>query len=104
MKRTPKQRKRRSGFEVEWIKFPMRWIERLLTARMGSATFKLALVILVENFKLEQKAIKEIVLSKEVTGLSKKARWRAVDNLIRLKLIRVRRRRSKSIRVEDIYI
>jgi hypothetical protein len=71
---------------------------------MGSATFKLALVILVENFKLEQKAIKEIVLSKEVTGLSKKARWRAVDNLIRLKLIRVRRRRSKSIRVEDIYI
>jgi len=102
-RRGPKARKRKPGFRVEWVKFPIRWIERLQTARVGAATFKLALLILVESFKLDQMSVKEIVLSKEVTGLSKKARWRAVNNLVKLKLIRARRRKGQSIRVEDIY-
>jgi len=63
----------------------------------------LAHVILIENFKLEQMAVKEIVLSKEVTGLSRGIRLRGINNLVRLKLIRVRRRMGEAIRVEDIY-
>jgi hypothetical protein len=103
-KQTSKRRQRTSGFKVEWVKLPTRWIERLQTARVGPATFKLAHVILVENFKLEQMAVKEIILSKEVTGLSRQTRWRTINNLVRLKLIRVRRRTGQSFRVEDIYI
>jgi len=49
-------------------------------------------------------AIKEIVLSEEVTQLPKDARKRAVDNLVRLKLINVKRGRGKAVRVIDLYI
>jgi hypothetical protein len=59
---------------------------------------------LIENFKLEQMAVKEIVLSREVTGLSKNMRRTAAKNLVRLKLIRIRENSGKSIRVEDLYI
>jgi hypothetical protein len=101
--RISKRRKRKSGFRVQWVKLPIRWIERLQAANVGAATFKLAHVILVENFKFEQMAVKKIILSKEATGLSRKARWRATNNLVRLKLIRARRKKGEAIRVEDIY-
>jgi hypothetical protein len=104
MGRTPKRRKRKSGFEVEWVKFPLRWFRRLREAGVGSATYHLAIVVLIENFKLEQMAIKEIVLSKEVTELSRRDRQRAINNLIRLKLIRVKRVIGKATRVIDLYI
>jgi hypothetical protein len=102
-KQTSGRRRRKPGFKVEWVKLSTRWIERLQAAHVGAATFMLAHVILIENFKLEQMAVKEIVLSKEVTGLSRGIRLRAINNLVRLKLIRVRRRMGEAIRVEDIY-
>src|SRR5215471_10779069 len=89
--RTPKRRKRKSEFEVKWVRFPLRWHRRLSEAGVSSATYRLAIVVLIENFKLEQMAVKEIVLSKEVTGLFRRERQRAVNNLIRLKLVRVKR-------------
>jgi hypothetical protein len=58
-----------------------------------SATYQLAHAILIENYKLEQMAVKEIVLSRGVTGLRRRQRERAVANLVRLKLIRVRQSR-----------
>jgi len=102
---TPKQRKRKSEFKVEWVKFPIRWVERLQAANVGSTTYRLALIVLIENFRLEQMTVKEIVLSKEVTGMARKVRWRATNNLVRLKLIKVRRKAGGggSTRVEDIY-
>jgi len=104
MKRTPKQRKRKSGFKVEWVRFPIRWIERLQPMRIGSATFKLALVILVEQFKLDQMAVKEIVLSRQVTGLSRQSQRTAIENLVNLRLIRVRREVGRADRVTRLYI
>jgi hypothetical protein len=97
-----KIRSRKPAFKVRWIKLPVRWVERLRGA--SSATYNLALTILIENFKLEQMAVKEIVLSTDVTGLSKHARRRAVNNLTKLGLIRIRRRGKKTIRVIDLYI
>jgi len=49
-------------------------------------------------------AVKEIVLSEKVTGLSKDARKKAVDNLVRLKLIKIKRGAGKAVRVIDLYI
>jgi len=104
----PKQasgrRKRKSGFKVEWVKLPSRWIERLQAAHVGAATFQLAHVILVESFKLGQMAVKEIVLSKQVTGLSRGAQRRAVGNLVRLALIKVKREAGKAVRVTELYV
>src|SRR5262249_38187213 len=93
------RRKRVGGFKVGFAPFPSRWIERLRKAGVGGATYHLALVILIENFKVEQFAVKEIVLSRVVTGQFKDVRQRAVNNLVRLGLIRVRRRKGEAVRV-----
>jgi hypothetical protein len=49
-------------------------------------------------------AVKEIVLSRTVTGLSPGAQRKAVRNLVELKLIRVKRGTGKAIRVIDLYM
>src|SRR5262245_54101796 len=69
--------RKKSGFKVRWIKLPFRWIRILHQAAVSGSTYSLALTILVESFKLEQMAVKEVVLSAGVTGLSKHARIRA---------------------------
>jgi hypothetical protein len=62
-KRTSKARKWKSGFEAQFALFPIRWIKRLREAGVGGSTYHLALVILIENFKVEHFATKEIVRS-----------------------------------------
>jgi hypothetical protein len=95
---------RKSGFKVQWVKLPLRWIRILREAAAPGSTYDLAFTILVENFKLEQMAVKEIVLSAEVTGLPRMSRIRAINDLVRLKLIKIRRGRGKAVRVVDLYI
>src|SRR5215813_12398316 len=109
MKRMGAQRskaktRKKSRFEVQWVKLPFRWIRILHEATVTGSTYDLALTILVESFRLEQMAVKEIVLSEKVTGLSKDARKKAVDNLVRLKLIKIKRGAGKAVRVIDLYI
>jgi hypothetical protein len=101
--RTPKKHNRKSGFEIEWVRVPARWLDRLLAADVGAPTLKLALIILRENFKLDQMAVKEVVLSREVTGMKPDVRRRAIDSLVKLKLVRVRRRPRTAARVIDLY-
>jgi hypothetical protein len=82
----------------------MRWIDRLRAANASGATYRLAHAILVESYKLDQMAIREIVLSEEVTGLSRKYRNRAIDELVRLRMIKVRRRPGAITRVVDLFV
>ena len=70
---------------------------------MGSATYDLAIIILIESFRLDQMAVKEIVLSKIVTGQLRRMRQRAVGNLVRLGLIKVTRAKGKAVRVSQLY-
>ena len=102
--RSKTKRRKKSGFEVQWVKLPLRWIRILHQAAVSASTHDLAHTILVESFKLEQMAVKEVVLSAGVTGLSQHARERAINNLVRLKLIKVKRGRGKAVRVVDLYI
>jgi hypothetical protein len=102
--RSKTKKRKKSEFEVEWVKFPLRWAERLRNAKVGPATYNLAFAILVENFKLNQMAVKEIILSAQVTRLSWGARKKAINNLVRLNLIKVKRGRGKAVRVVDLYI
>jgi hypothetical protein len=97
-KRRSKQRKRR--FTPRWVKLPRRWLEALRQSRSAN-TYRLALIVLFEAFRQEQIG-GEIVLSKEITGISGSARARAVDELVRLELIKVRRNGRQAIRVINI--
>jgi len=58
-KRLTKTRKKKSEFKVRWVKLPFRWIERLRAAAASENTYRLALTILVENYKLEQMATRK---------------------------------------------
>ena len=102
--RSKAKTRRKSGFEFQWVKLPLRWIRILHQAAVSASTYDLAHTILVESFKLEQMAVKEIVLSEQVTGLSRRIRQRAISNLVRLRLIKVKRGKGKAVRVVDLYI
>jgi len=96
--------RKKSGFKVRWIKLPFRWIRILHQAAASGSTYDLAHTILVESFKLEQMAVKEVVMSEEVTGMSPTVRRKAINNLVRLNLIKVKRGKGKAVRVVDLYI
>jgi DNA-binding GntR family transcriptional regulator len=96
--------RKKSGFEVRWVRLPLRWIRILHQAAVSASTYDLALTILVESFKREQMAVKEIILSEGVTGMSPTVRRKAISNLVRLNLIKVKRGKGKAVRVVDLYI
>jgi hypothetical protein len=102
--RSKAKTRKKSRFEVQWVKLPLRWIKILHQAAASGSTYDLAHSILVESFKLEQMAVKEIILSEKVTGMTPTVRRKAINNLIRLNLIKVRRGRGKAVRVVDLYI
>jgi hypothetical protein len=90
--RTAKRRKRKPRFEVEYTQLSTRSEERLYAAGANRHVYHLAHVILREAFKLHQMAGNDIVLSREVTGISdRKERWRAIATLIKLDMIEVQR-------------
>jgi hypothetical protein len=96
-------RKQGSSFKVQWVKLPFRWIKLLREAKANGATYDLAHTILVENFRLEQMAAGEIILSEKVTGLPQASRRRATATLVKLNLIKVRRKIGRAPRVVDLY-
>src|SRR5215469_16977822 len=88
--RSKTKKRKKSGFKVQWVKFPLRWIRILREVAATGSTYDLALTILVESFKLEQMAVKEVIMSEEVTGMSPTVRRKAINNLVRLNLIKVK--------------
>jgi hypothetical protein len=65
--------------------------------------YKLALAILIESYKLERGVVNEIVLSRGVTKLSPGGRRKAINILVKLGLIRIKRGTGKAVRVSDLY-
>src|ERR1700738_4820642 len=77
------------SFEPRWVKLPMLWIKALRQAKSVS-TVSLAHAILSLALMQEWNG-REIVLSAQSTGVPKSTRARAVDELVRLKLIKIKR-------------
>ena len=98
--RDPKPKKRRP-FKASFVRLPNFWIERLRHARRVS-TVVLALVILREAFK-RQHIGGEIVLSTEVTGMSRDVKYRATKELKGLGLIETEQNGNQAVRVNHIY-
>jgi hypothetical protein len=92
--------RKRKPFAVRFVKLPDYWIEQLQQSN-NPGTLKLALRILKEAFK-RQYLGEEIVLSTEITRLSRKVRCRAVKELIQLGLIEIEQRGNRATRVISI--
>jgi hypothetical protein len=92
----PRPKKRRP-FKAQWVQLPNYWIERLRQAR-NISTIMLAHVILREAYR-RQCVGGEIVLSTEVTGLSRQVRWKAVRELRELELIETEQNGNQAVRV-----
>src|SRR5690242_19353243 len=83
-----KKRARRQRFKAQWVKLPIRWAERLRQT-VSVNTYRLAITILFEAFKRNQLG-EEIVLSTQITRMPRSTRAIAVDELVRMGLIRIR--------------
>jgi hypothetical protein len=91
---------KRKPFAVRFAKLPDYWIEQLQKSN-NPGTLKLALRILKETFKRSFIG-GEIVLSTEVTRLSRKVRCRAVKELVNLGLIEIEQSGNQATRVISI--
>jgi hypothetical protein len=80
----------------------MRWVEILRQSKQAS-TYRLAHIILAEALKRELTG-KEIVLSTETTGMHRNTRVKAVNELVKLGLIKVKRDGRQAVRVTHLYI
>ena len=92
--------KKHKPFTVRFVKLPDYWIEQLQKSN-NPGTLKLALRILKETFKRSFIG-GEIVLSTEVTGLSRKVKCRAVKELVKLGLIEIEQSGNHATRVISI--
>jgi DNA-binding MarR family transcriptional regulator len=93
-----RRRRRRPSFQVKWARIPAAWRKRLRKTRSAN-TYHLAIAALFEAYRAEQCGT-EIVLSAHATGLSRASRKRAIDELEKLGLIRVRRKGQCAPRIE----
>ena len=91
---------KRKPFRVKWVKLPQQWIEVLQQSESAS-TYRLAHIILFEAFKRKHLG-GEIVLSAEVTRMPSATRVRAIGELVKLGLIKIRRNGKQAIRVIEI--
>jgi hypothetical protein len=94
--------KRHKPFEVSFVKLTCYWIKQLDQSN-SPGTFKLAHRILKEKFKRDYVG-GDIVLSSEATGLSRKVRFKAVKELVRLGLIDVEQNGNLAVRVKGILL
>jgi hypothetical protein len=97
--RTKKGNKRQQ-FKPGWVKFPVQWIEALRHCKSASA-YRLALIIHLEAFKRSQTG-GEIVLSMQTTGIPRSTRARAVSELVKLGLIKVKQEGKQAVRVTKL--
>jgi hypothetical protein len=93
--------RRKPEFKVQWVKLPQRWMKALQQSK-SIGTYQLAHVILFEAFKRQQIG-GEIVLSAIMTGMDRSTKNRAIKELVKLRLIRVKQSGKGATRVVDIY-
>jgi hypothetical protein len=90
----------REPFKAKFVQVPLWWVE-MLQHRSGS-TYHLALKILDEAFKRKHIG-GEVILSSEMTGMSREMRRRAIRELVQLALIEIEQDGNRAIRVSYIY-
>lgn len=100
---SPSPPRGRKPFKAQFAMVPLRWVEVLQRSK-STSTYQLALVILLEAFKLEafKRKGSEITLSSTVTGMERYAKRRAARELADLGLIEIKKMGNQAIRVSII--
>jgi hypothetical protein len=79
----------------QFVKFPRVWADRLRTARYPS-TYRVALHLLFRHWKSDGRPIQLSNVALAQAGVSRDQKWRALNELECLGLIRIERRRRRS--------
>ena len=95
--------RKRTPFKAQFAMVPLRWVEALQQSKSAN-TYRLALVILLEAFRLEafKRNREEIILSFTVTKMERHAKMRAVRELVELGLIEAKQDGNQASRVSII--
>ena len=94
LQRKPKRKKWRR----QYVQVPWTWVERLQSAKRIS-TYRLALVLVYESWRLGGRPITLSNVSALAEGLSRRSKWRSLAELEQLGLIEVERHRRHAPRV-----
>jgi len=82
----------------QYVRVPWVWVERLQSAKRIS-TYRLALVLIYESWRLGGRPITLSNVFAMAEGLSRRSKWRSISELEQLGLIKVQRRRRVAPRV-----
>jgi hypothetical protein len=93
--RQPQPPTRVKKWRRQFIKFPWTWATALQSATRVS-TFKLALLLLYESWRMGGRPIVLSNILSQAEGLSRRSKWNALAELEALGLIRVERRKRRS--------
>jgi hypothetical protein len=95
--------RKRTPFKAQFAMVPLRWVETLRRSKSAS-TYQLALVILLEAFKLEafKRKGSEITLSSTVTEMPRNTKMKAARELADLGLIEIKQTGNQALRISII--
>jgi hypothetical protein len=82
----------------QFVRVPWAWVERLQSTRRAN-TYRLALVLLYENWRLGGRPITLSNVYILAEGLQARSKWRALAELESLGLVQVKRRRRHAPQV-----
>jgi hypothetical protein len=85
-------------WQRHYVVFPWTWVERLQAAKRIS-TYRLALVLAYEHWRMGGRTIVLSNILSEREGLSRRSKWRALVELESLGLVKVQRRPRQSPRL-----
>ena len=94
LQRKPKRKK----WQRQYVQVPWTWVERLQSAKRIS-TYRLALVLVYESWRLGGRPITLSNVSALAEGLSRRSKWRSLAEFEQLGLIEVERHRRHAPRV-----
>ena len=97
-RRLAKSRAKPAGAARPFVRFPCLWKEELTKAR-HIASYRVALHLLHETWKTDRKTVELSNEALRTEGVSRRQKWRALEELTRLGLVAVERRPRKTPRV-----
>lgn len=94
----PKSKIKKKGWQRQFVRVPWHWVDHLKAAK-SLATYRLALELLYEGWRLGGRTLTLSNVAAATTGLDRRAKWRALCELENLGLIHVKRKRGHAPRI-----
>ena len=93
-----RKRPKPKSWRRQYVRVPWEWVEQLQSARRVS-TYRLALVLLYEDWRTGGKPIVLSNISMKAEGLLPRSKWNALSELADLGLITIEKKNGRSPRV-----